>query len=229
MTRTALQTSLVVALTFVVYGALPDGAALARTQLYSPFGASAPVTAFVGGCSSGLCQIVVWQRNSDSACAITLIGDGGGLFDNTEINGGSGNDTLYIMDSSNAYGPLCGYNLTYPIYNGYYLDLYGQGGSDDLRSHTGGDSWLFGGDGNDVVFSVGPGNLWGGNGNDIVYARGAFSAEGLFGEAGNDCLEDENAAAATIDCGPGTDNIGRALSGAIPLNFNCEQIVGFCF
>lgn len=215
MTRMTLRLLLGIASACLVYRVTSDSPAQARTQIASPFG-NAAIAAYVGSFDTAPGQVVIWVRVSDQACQNTIIGNGVGLFDDTELSGGSGDDFMSIISLSIT---VCGFKINAPFYNGHYLDLYGGAGKDVLTSYTG-DSWLFGQDGNDRLTFNGFGNLFGGNGNDSVSSRGTFSTEGLYGEAGNDCVEDRNAQASVVDCGVGTDTL--STFGGTPISVNCE-------
>jgi hypothetical protein len=196
-----------------------DGKAFALTQLTSPFG-SAAVQVFIGQTTvSPGPQMVFWRRISDGACQSNAIGTASGLADDYDIVGGSGNDDMRILSSNG--GSFCNFPIAALIYNGHYLDLHGAGGNDHMSSANG-DTWLFGDDGNDRMFFAGFGNMYGGNGNDSLVADSSvFSSEGLFGEAGADCLEDASGAAATVDCGAGSDTVSTAF-GPLFNAVNCE-------
>ena len=141
-----------------------DGSAFGLTQISSPFG-TAPVLAYVGQADvTPGPQMVVWKRLSDGACMNNAIGTDTGLNDDYDIVGGSGNDNIRII-AGEKIDNFCFFSLRSLIYNGHYLDLHGGAGNDHLTSSNG-DSWLFGDDGNDVLYFAGMGNLFGGNGND---------------------------------------------------------------
>jgi Ca2+-binding RTX toxin-like protein len=194
------------------------GTALAFTQMTSPFGPDAPVGATIGSNNQGTAQMIVWQRLSDGVCAFTPIGDAAGLFDDYGVVGSSGNDEIMIAPTSSG---RCGAPMGALVYGGHYLDLYGGAGNDVLVSDTG-DTWLFGQDGNDHLEFHGNGNLYGGSGIDHLFALTTFfSGEGLFGEAGGDCLEDGNGAAAAVDCGSGAFDLVSTHFG-VPMSVNCE-------
>jgi Ca2+-binding RTX toxin-like protein len=186
------------------------GTALAVTQLTSPFGSTTPVQVFIGANSAGTAQAVLWKRLSDGACLSNTIGSGSGLFDDYQIVTSSGNDDVRILVGS-LVTSFCSIAVKGLVYGGHYLDLYG-GAGNDVMSSANGDTWIFGQDGNDGIFFSGFGRLFGGTGNDkLVAASAIFTAEGLFGDDGSDCLEDRNAAAATFDCGAGTDSWSGAF------------------
>ena len=117
---------------------------------------------------------------------------------------------------------FCNYLLTGLNHGGRYLDVYGLDGNDRLDCGRAGDSWLFGGNGNDVLFSIAAGNLYGGAGIDqIIAASNTFTSEVLSGGSGNDCLDDRNVAAAVIDCGSGSSDHLATYYGE-PFSTNCE-------
>jgi Ca2+-binding RTX toxin-like protein len=195
-----------------------EGVSLATT-LSSLFGPTVPVQVFIGAKSDGTAQAVVWKRRSDGACASTTFGNSAGLSDNFLVVTSSGNDDVRILSGS-SISSFCGFNLKGLVYNGHFWDLAGGGGNDTLRAGNG-DTWIFGEDGDDRIFFAGFGNLFGGNGNDtLVAGSSVFTAEGLFGDSGNDCLEDRNHASGAFDCGPGTDRFSTAFG--VPMQSNCE-------
>jgi Ca2+-binding RTX toxin-like protein len=84
-----------------------------------------------------------------------------------------------------------------------------------------GDTWLYGGDGDDELEYGGFGKLFGGNGNDRLITMTSFiSSESLLGEGGNDCLEDRSGAAFVFDCGNGFDT--KSTHFGNPMSVNCE-------
>jgi hypothetical protein len=202
-----------------------SGSALAVTEVRSPFGSS-PVQAFIGSSPSlpfqigGPFQIILWRRLSDSACLGTVIGNESGLFDDYEVLASSGNDRIRILPTGDSNTPFCGVSMNGLIYGGHYLDLFGLGGNDQLSTGNG-DTWMWGQDGDDSLISNGFGVMYGGAGNDVLVAISAiFNNEALFGENGNDCLEDRNAAALSFDCGAGTDRYVTFFG--TPISTNCE-------
>lgn len=220
MIRPSSRLLIVVALTCAAYATLAGGDALARTQLNSPFGASAPVTVYAGSCGSAPCQLAVWQRKSDGACSTMTIGDGAGLFDDTELYGSSGADDMTV-GIIHGLITFCGVNLVNLLYNGHYLDLYGRQGNDFVEANMTGDTWLFGEEGNDSIFGVGPGIQFGGDGNDGMQVSGPFPSNSQYGENGSDYLEQFNPIG-YADCGAGTDILHHGSTGAYPMNISCE-------
>jgi hypothetical protein len=221
MKRPILSWLLGAALTFIAYWTLNDRPALALTIVSSPFG-NTPVEVRIGSCGNAPCQVVVWHPQN-GACQFTIIGNGTGLTDDIQVHGGGGVDALHIISGQTT---CPGWNLGPLSYNGHYLDLYGDGGDDEVLNSQGtGDTHLHGGDGNDlldVLFLTG--SLFGEGGDDKLYSHGTFSNEVFFGGAGNDCIQDNSGAAAVIDCGSGSDKIVRTASGVVPANVNCESI-----
>jgi len=213
----------------MVHSIAAAGSALALSTVNSPFGPSAPVQALIGRNTQAPVEVIVWKRVSDGACKSTLIGDAFGLTDDVLVVGSSGADTIIVEERAPDYDAIfCNFHLNTLDYGGHFLDVHGGAGDDTLLSGSG-DTWHYGEDGNDYLAFKGAGNLFGGNGNDIVIAMSSiFTAEGLYGEAGSDCLEDQNNAAFTIDCGPGSDQISLAYG--IPIRVNCESfaVIG-CF
>jgi len=211
-----------VLLILTVGGSLPfvASAQAEAAQLLSPFGANVPVQVFIGRVPSLGTQRVIWKRISDQVCLGTNIGDVNGLSDNYELIGSSGADDMRILGGPSTF---CSVQMDALVYNGHYFDLYGRGGNDAMSSENG-DTWLVGEDGNDVLYFAGAGVLSGGNGDDSLFATSTiFSSEGLYGGEGNDCLEDDNASAATVDCGPGGDQLGTFFG--TPFSVSCESTI----
>jgi hypothetical protein len=200
--------------------AAPDSA-IAKTLLYSPFG-SAPVTVKIGKSAQAPVQYVVWQRNSDRACQFTVIGNGSGLFDDYAVFGSPFADHIEVV-RPDLVTTFCNALLRELIYGGHFLDLFGGDGNDGLYSLSTGDTSIFGGNGNDDIISAGSGAyLYGGDGNDdLIATHLAVNDEHLYGGAGYDCLEDRSGAATVVDCGSGDFDILVTLYGE-PMSRNCE-------
>jgi Ca2+-binding RTX toxin-like protein len=220
-----LKTILFLTVCDSVLSVVGSGSAHALTRVVSPF-ADASVHAEIGMNAQGPVTLVVWQRKYDGACRTTVIGNGLGLNDDYQIVGGNGHDSMYAVTPDGSGGTFCGFWMAGLAYNGHFLDLAGGAGNDSLAAESG-DTWLWGDDGNDTLFFTGGGQLLGGNGNDrLISAGSGFSAEGLAGGPGSDCLEDYSGAAWIFDCGTGTDTYST-LRPSMPNN--CEMpFAGHC-
>lgn len=208
----------------VAHSLVATNSALALTIVSSPFGSSS-VTVKIGANGQAPVQVVVWKRNWDGACQATAIGTSQALYDDYHVVGGPGNDSMEILGNVGSVS-FCNYWLIGLTYGGRYLDLYGGDGDDRLScGRAVGDSWLFGENGNDFLFSIAAGNLYGGAGVDqIIAGSTTFTSEVLSGAAGNDCLDDRNVSAAVIDCGSGSSDSLATYYGE-PFSTNCENKV----
>jgi Ca2+-binding RTX toxin-like protein len=195
--------------------------ARAYTVVSSPYGTQ-PVSARIGSYTvfgvTG--QVIVWQRKSDGACNVQVIGNAAGLSDDYLVNGTPGNDRLEIQPwwTSNSF---CGRNIAPLVYGAHFIDLDGGAGDDIVVCGSKGDTFIYGSDGNDGLLSFNPnGVLSGGPGDDSIYADGNGSGEVVTGDAGNDCLFDFTGAAARFDGGDGTDTV----SGTRPANATSVEL-----
>jgi Ca2+-binding RTX toxin-like protein len=209
---------------FVVHAVASAGNAQAQVIIQSPWGAGVGINAYVG-MSGGVAKAVLVNR-STSACAFSILGTSAGLTNNFEIFGTSTTDFLIVVGGLAPRYDVCGTSVFPLVYNGHFLDVNGAGGDDFVFNGTG-DSYALGGDGNDTVetFSgIGIGS--GGNGNDRVFGTSAVSNDRLFGDAGDDCLQDFGNTAATFDCGTQTvhDFYVSPATGTV----SCEVAVSGC-
>jgi len=184
-----------------------------------------------GTTSSWLCD----DGPSPSDAQWTNLGTGSGLSDNWLIHGdssatGAGWDVVKVLrgtttitgdcaPTSGSWGAL--------TFNAFYLDVYGDDGNDDASAGGGSNSsWAFGGAGNDYARQFSSISLAkGGDGNDTVFGNGG-SGDGLYGEAGNDCLWDDNNTWVAYDCGSGSDSYMYGNTGAGKVS--CESSSGTC-
>jgi Ca2+-binding RTX toxin-like protein len=170
-------------------------------------------------------QYIAWQNTTTGACSWHNLGPAGGLSDNTRVFGDAAVDLIHVASSTVSF---CGYTFSPLVYNGHYLDIYGNGGNDFLSSGTG-DTWIYGQGGDDWIWFSNPnGRLYGGTGNDQVMSDGTGGAESLYGESGNDCLRDANRVYNRVDCGSGYDAHGHFP--ADPGVISCEHYAccGLC-
>lgn len=156
-----------------------------------------------------------WDGPSANDALWALLGTTSGLDDdyavhaNHPTSGNYYNDTIFVIRSSTAVAGDCAPdagNWTALTFNGRYLDVYGDGGNDVVANGSG-DSIASGGDGNDSVGNyscVGAASAHGNAGNDDVWGY-AGNCDDLFGEAGDDCLDDTNNTWSTYNCGGHTN------------------------
>jgi Ca2+-binding RTX toxin-like protein len=214
----------------LVVGVLALGFAMARpamatTDLYPPYG-SQPVSAMIGSYtgrnSQGVSityQVVLWQNKSSGACQFTVIGNGSGLNDNYIVHGTSGADRLYIQGGTNWFCATY-YTIRPLVYGGYYLDVTGAAGNDIVENGGPGDSFVYGGDGDDGVSSWSAyGVIAGEDGNDSLYSENLNQV--VVGGAGNDCLYSASGSAQTFDCQDGSDSwAGTQVPGAVSCEYH---------
>jgi Ca2+-binding RTX toxin-like protein len=126
-----------------------------------------------------------------------------GLYDNYDIHGNGGNDTMYIYRSNGnpAVGDTCRGGTYWNDPTGSnWIDLYGDAGSDTLTTSDQSGWYLWGGTGNDLLYGYSSqGALYGQDGDDILY--GFTTSEAYDGGADYDCVEENNS------------NYGSALGG----------------
>lgn len=131
------------------------------------------------------------------------------LSDDYVVRGTDGDDTIRLLET-----PLIWCNrLLQPInQSGHSLKIYGGAGSDTIYGggsapFSGNPNWVFGEDGNDVLY-LGPGGAHGegGPGNDVIYG-GDSPGDVLLGGEGDDILcERADKPPLTIDGGGGNDS-----------------------
>jgi hypothetical protein len=217
----------------LLLGVTAAAPAMARTDISPPWGNS-PVIAYIGSYRVPtsppapviIIQIIQWKRISDGLCQAQQIGGSGGLSDDYMILGTTGGDRLQIRGGTTGT-TFCGKTISALAYNGHFIDLAGRGGGDILSS-WGGDTYLWGEDGNDGLYSQNPNALEdGGPGDDaIIFAGSSGPGAQLLGGDGSDCLDDINRTSSVFNCGGGTDygRIGHIPVGAI----SCERTVSTC-
>lgn len=200
----------------------------------NPFGAS--TTSATIGSRIGLGAGVLWRRVSDNMCGWTTLGPGA-MDDDYFVRGGSGNTTINVatqVTNINCLNlsPGGGNNIiTVGVISsgGHFLDIETEGGVDFAMNAAFLDTFMHGGDGNDILNNFRPDAvLNGGNGDDKIISQSSGSGEHLIGEGGVDCLEDTNASSATFDCGPEPGE--KKASGRFPpaISGSCENIVSSC-
>ncbi|MBZ0120408.1 MAG: hypothetical protein K8H88_25680 [Sandaracinaceae bacterium] len=175
-----------------------------------------------------------------------VLGNTSGLSDDYEIHGdsstaGTGVDTMILIGTNGYTPPSSDYcasgswrtgSWNVLSYNGFYLDLYGDGGNDwelDSGTASGLATYLMGGAGNDYLELNGSGGAaYGEAGADTIYAlSGSGSGETLNGGSGSDCLWDASNSFSSFDCGADTDTRNNGNTGTS----NCESsdpCCGFC-
>ena len=141
-------------------------------------------------------------------------------------------DVIYMIKSNGTNpsgfcgtGGSAGGTWNVLAYNGFYLDLYGEGGSDTEISDAGGsgDTFMFGGAGGDyMVQRSSLGKADGEDGNDTIMGWSSGGGDSLWGRAGNDCLSDSNNSFTTFDCGEHTGDNDTYDSSNTGVNPNCE-------
>jgi Ca2+-binding RTX toxin-like protein len=152
------------------------------------------------------------------------LGFSAGLSDDFVIVGGSGNDVVIFVQSTTT--SFCGLTLSPLKYNGHFLDIHGVDGADFILGAQG-DTFYFGGVGNDMMFHYSPiGRSFGGAGNDQVLSFSSGNGDRIFGESGADCLFDSTATFITYDCGSGSDKFSN--SPKPPGTVSCETATSCC-
>jgi hypothetical protein len=220
---------------FLAVAVVMSGLGLAREAAahqvkVNPFG-NATTTAAIGN-RVGLGAGVLWRRVSDHMCAWTSLGPGS-MNDDYTIQAGDGNNTITVASSGVEVhcNSLQGESMIFVgvlSTGGHFLDIDLQGGTDFAHNAAFVDSFLFGGSGADILITFrGDGLVTGGSGNDKIHSLSSGTSEVLLGETDVDCLADDNASAATFDCGPeGNDS---KATGKFPVNSaTCENIVSSC-
>ena len=152
------------------------------------------------------------------------------LYDDTVVDGNSGNDSLEVIRSARylAGTDSCD-GLSYWFEAGQgdkYLDLRGGGGTDYLY---GGDqnTWISGEAGTDTLYAYDTGGyLYGGTENDILISFA--SSEALDGDAGNDCVHDINQAYTSATGDTGTDTWVDSVDCSNTTAFETRRSSGSC-
>lgn len=203
-----------------------------------------PAAAAIVNGTSGADTIIVGmiKRSGDAAAkayicvdngttgAWTLAGDSSGLTTFYLVHGNGGNDNIFVVGNKAVTGPAncqeTGQNWTELLYNGWYVDLYGDA-SDDQLSDGGSahDTLMFGLDGADRLFQSSTiGAADGGLGGDSVFGYAAGATDYLYGGDGvySDCVSVSDASYNFVGCGPGTDFTTLTPSG------DCEFHASSC-
>ncbi|MCZ7684188.1 MAG: hypothetical protein M5U28_37595 [Sandaracinaceae bacterium] len=180
-----------------------------------------------------------WDGPSPNDELWALLGTTSGLDDNYAVHadhptsGNYYNDTIFVIRSSTSVVGDCAADAgswTALDFNMKYLDVYGDG-ENDIVANGSGDSIASGGDGIDTLGNyscVGAANAHGNAGGDFVYGY-AGNCDDLFGDAGDDCLDDRNNLWSQYNCG--THSSGDQYQqddddSATPSN--CETAVASC-
>jgi len=116
-----------------------------------------------------------------SANRWVYLGPLAGLQENIRIVGTGSRDKISFVRSG---GNLCGYTWDTIVYNGYTLDVLGQGGNDVLNGN--GPSYLFGGTGNNIITGGSNTVISGEAGNDHLLHNG-YNTYGI-GGLNDDCF-----------------------------------------
>jgi len=201
--------------------ALAAGAGEVRAgTVVSPFGAD-PTRVIIGARNGQ--QIVLWRNLFTQACHTDVIG-GGSLTEGWTVFTGPSTDNVLVPEGNWATGS-CGVMSGTPLnYAGWFVDVALGSGNDSVDTAQG-DTWVFGEGGDDVLVSANPfGIIAGGEGNDKLRAKGPGFDQQLFGENGDDCMQDDNGSAPIFHCGPGNDRFVLPAFEAA----DCEVIVSAC-
>ena len=95
------------------------------------------------------------------------IGDTTGINDNYIVSGGAGSDGMYVQDATVTF---CGWPIGVPSLAGRSLQLLGNGGNDMLWSPTTLNTDIFGGAGDDWINSGrASAFLYGEDGDDLIF------------------------------------------------------------
>ncbi len=179
-------------------------------------------------------QIVIGQtshggKTSQWICrdgVYTDIGTSAGtaLDDDYAVHGSSGSDGIEVIRSNRSITGDCAGSWSALQYGTHYLDVYGDGGNDNVFGGAG-NTFSFGGAGNDFVVNYSSiGKAQGDDGSDIVLGLDG-SGDVLYGNAGSDCLEDYSGSWLIYNCGPDTDYRANGSSGTS----YCENPIACCF
>jgi hypothetical protein len=214
-----LQTTAIPALILATF-VTETQTAHADKVINNPFGEAA--NAVIG--NIGNYSWLMWQRKygGNQSCKMHALGYG--VPENLQVVAGFVGDNIIIVSSPNY--KFCNYNWAPLNYNGRYVDLVGNGGDDKLVSGAG-DTWHWGGGGNDYSQSYNPnGNQFGEDGNDMIYSGNTGAIGGLYGDAGYDCLQAMSFGA--LDCGPDGGVVGTAGGPMPPGTVNCGATTDTC-
>lgn len=193
----------------------------AVNNVTSPF-INDPVIARIGSHPSG--QWIGWQSQLTGQCVWRIIGNQSGLYDDTLVFFGQSGDLIYVQDQSVDF---CGARLGVPLYNGRHLDLFGGDGDNVMWSLSTGNTWIDGGTGKDQIYSGrGSAQLSGWGGDDKLWASGSGTGLKVLGGYGDDCLTiSTNLTPTKMSCGEGSDR--WAGPGTRPAD--CEATALLCF
>lgn len=179
---------------------------------------------YVGCVDTGAGKRLQWCKNGVIAQIFTSCT----MTDDVWVAGDDGDDTIIITYTNNAtYDNLdCGdgthRNWDPPVFNGHYLDVYGENDDDEVRGSTG-DTWLTGDAGIDFVKNFSSiGISEGDTNNDHVISASTGGSDTLSGGSGNDCVDDRSDTYSSFTCGTGTDNATIGASG------DCESFISCC-
>lgn len=157
----------------------------------------------------GMRPTMCWRTSAGVETLVALRSDNssGAMNQGVKILGGGGNDTIWMVPF-NAYNPPtncdCGVTGWYKMdYNGWWLDIYGEAGADLLEGAVdSGDTWVFGGTGNDICYNYSTVGAVNGNGDhDDLVSDTTGGSDELYGETGNDCLWDTSGTFSACNCG----------------------------
>lgn len=159
----------------------------------------------------------VMRRLSDNSCAFQKIGTTSGLDDDYVFYG---NSTGEYFNTLSYTVNLCGYTITPLLFNGHYLDLNPGYGDDFVRAPTAsGNSWSYGGPGDDTLYSSSHSSAQakGGPGDDRIWGGPLTDTEILAGDDGDDifCIDrtTSTVGASMVSGGAGDDcRIGYATT-----------------
>jgi hypothetical protein len=232
----------------------PEGASIEERQqaftasYTSPFG-TAPVNVWIGLWDIEDDPYLVYQRRSDGACKIWLLGLGGVIINSHYIELSPGSDYARIIQTGGSATITCtsvlggGVGGTWhftgapqapysPQYGPTNITIRGGAGDDTILCNNNSDprnnntNSCFGDDGNDFVGADTATNmfLYGGAGDDKVYSPVSGPGLYLFGEAGNDCLETgPGGTTGAYNCGTGAGDRSAGSLGA-----GCEFTINTC-
>jgi hypothetical protein len=210
------------------------GQASALTVKNSPYASNTPVRVYVGASPADNNIYLVYCDTYGSVHMEVIGNQSTGLNDDYLVYGSNANDRMMVLQDNNGVkGDSCPAGLTRAInYGGHYLDMYGKAGSDQMYVMPvyGVDTWMWGDANNDLMTSwTDRTYMIGGSGNDVIQAMSSYggSQEGLYGEDGNDCIQDNSGTFAASDCGAGTDSVNIA-NGDFSGDVNCEMNAWSC-